>query len=62
MNKRIEINFKDGYFTATLYSFIPYDWKESEPQELENIRAKTSIELYRLIEKIGWYNEINKNI
>lgn len=62
MNKKIIINYEKGYFTASLIATTPYPWEQDIPQVLESLKANTLKELNNLIEGIGWYKDLNKNI
>lgn len=62
MNKKIIINYENGYFTASLIALTPYPWEKETPQVLENLKAKRLTELYKLIEGLGWYKDLEKNI
>lgn len=61
MNNKINIDFENGLFKASLIVYTPYPWEAKDERIIETIEAEKIQELNIKMSVMGWFSLVSKN-
>lgn len=61
MNNKINIDFENGLFKASLIVYTPYPWESKEESVIQTIEAENIQELNVKMTLMGWFSLVSKN-